>query len=189
MIKNMIDGEKDAVLKVADLMLAAAKTAPKGSGKNTVRGFVITGTEKDKLAEKMRELSTSYDIPIFNRDANNVDQSLAVVVLGSIQKPFGLKACGMCGFPTCTDMKKGHGRCVFNVTDLGIALGSAVEIAAKNHIDNRIMYTVGRAAVKLDYFVAAGEENGEEIEIAFGIPLYTGSKSIFFDRNPGAVLI
>lgn len=189
MIKKMSAGEKDTILIVADMMLAAAKTAPKGSGKNTVRGFVVTGAEKDKLADKMRELSQSYDMPFFNRDGNNVDQAHAVVVLGSIQKPFGLKACGMCGFPTCADMKKGHGRCVFNVTDLGIALGAAVEIAAEHHIDNRIMYTVGRAAVKLDYFVTAGEENGEEVEIAFGIPLYTGSKSVFFDRNPGAVLL
>ncbi len=189
MIKNMMDGEREAALRVADMMLAAAKTAPKGSGKNTIRGFVVTGAEKDKLADKMRELSKTYDMPFFNRDGNNVDQAHAVVVLGSIQKPFGLKECGMCGFPTCADMKKGHGRCVFNVTDLGIALGSAVEIAAKHHIDNRIMYTAGRAAVTLDYFVEAGEEDGEEIEIAFGIPLYTGSKSVFFDRNPGAVLL
>ena len=43
MLKEMENSEKDAVLEVADLMLAAAKTAPKGSGKDTIRGFVITG--------------------------------------------------------------------------------------------------------------------------------------------------
>ena len=189
MLKEMENSEKYAVLEVADLMLAAAKTAPKGSGKDTIRGFVITGDEKAKLAEKMRRLASSYDLPFFLRDGNNIDNSHAVVILGSIQKPFGLNECGMCGFPTCGEMRKNHGRCAFNITDLGIAIGSAVSVASNHRIDNRVMYSAGRAAVLLDYFVKAGTPDAEEVEIAYGIPLYTGSKSIFFDRNPGAVLL
>lgn len=189
MIKNMYSSEKDTALQVADMMLAAAKTAPKGSGRDTVRGFIITGKDKDKLAEKMRSLGDSYELPFFIRDGNNIDQSHAVVVLGCIQKPFGLKDCAMCGFTNCGEMKKGGGRCAFNITDLGIALGSAVEVASNHHIDNRIMYSAGRAAVLLNYFKDVGENDFEEIEIAYGIPLYTGSKSVFFDRNPGAVLL
>ncbi|XVG96001.1 ferredoxin domain-containing protein [Eubacteriales bacterium KG127] len=189
MIKNICSSEKDTAFQVADMMLTAAKTAPKGSGRDTVRGFVITGKEKDMLAEKMRFLGDFYNLPFFIRDGNNVDQSHAVVVLGCIQMPFGLKECAMCGFENCGEMKKGGGRCAFNITDLGIALGSAVEVASKHHVDNRIMYSAGRAAVLLRYFQLADEDGTDDIEIAYGIPLYTGSKNLFFDRNPGSILL
>ena len=36
MIKNMYDAENDAIFAVADLMAAAAKTAPKGCGRDTI---------------------------------------------------------------------------------------------------------------------------------------------------------
>ena len=37
MIKYMEEAEKDAALRVSDLMAAAARTAPKGSGKDTCK--------------------------------------------------------------------------------------------------------------------------------------------------------
>ena len=43
MIKTMKDCERDTCLAVADMMVAAAKTAPKGSGKDTVEACVLTG--------------------------------------------------------------------------------------------------------------------------------------------------
>ena len=61
MFKTMEDAERDAVLATADLMVTAAKTAPKGSGKDTVVAAVLTGEEKDRLAETMRELGKEYD--------------------------------------------------------------------------------------------------------------------------------
>ena len=51
MIKTMKDSERDAILAVAGLMVAAAKTAPKGSGRDTVVAAVVTGEDKDKLRE------------------------------------------------------------------------------------------------------------------------------------------
>ena len=78
-------------------------------------------------------------------------------------------------------MKKAGTNCVFNVTDLGIAVGSAVSIAADNRIDHRVMYSAGKGALKEGMLPA-------DVKIAYGIPLSISSKSIYFDRNPGAVL-
>ena len=49
----VVHAELNAILTVADLMCAAAKTAPKGSGKDTVRTAIVTGAEKDALRDKM----------------------------------------------------------------------------------------------------------------------------------------
>ena len=59
--------------------------------------------------------------------------------------------------------------------DLGIALGSAVSIAADNRIDNRIMFSAGVAAMEMNLL---GPGVGEII----GIPLSATKKSIYFDR-------
>ena len=48
------------MLAVADLMVTAAKTAPKGSGKDTVVAAVVTGEEKERLSQAMRELGEEY---------------------------------------------------------------------------------------------------------------------------------
>jgi uncharacterized ferredoxin-like protein len=66
--------------------------------------------------------------------------------------------------------------CAFNNIDLGIALGSAVSIAADSRVDNRIMFSVGMAARELKYF-------DENVRIIMGISLSASSKSIYFDRQ------
>ena len=53
MLKTMNETKHDAIMMVADLMAAAALTAPKGSGKDTIRTAIITGEEKDRLRDKM----------------------------------------------------------------------------------------------------------------------------------------
>lgn len=182
MFKTMEQAERDTVMAVADMMLAAAKTAPKGSGKDTVVGAVVSGEEKDKLSEVMRRIGEEEKKDFVLRDAGNVDSSICVVLIGCKDTPFGLDKCGMCGFENCAQMKKGGSNCVFNVTDLGIAIGSAVSIAADHRIDNRVMYSAGRGAVEL-------KSLGENVRICYGIPLNATSKSIYFDRGPGAVLL
>lgn len=182
MIKTMKQSEMDAALAVADMMLAAAKTAPKASGKDTIVGVVVTGEDKDKLSEKMRKIGEAEDKEFCIRDAGNIDNCPCVVLIGCKETPFGMDKCGMCGFANCGAMKKGGGVCAFNLSDLGIAVGSAVSLAADHRIDNRVMYSAGRGALELGLL-------GEGIRICYGIPLHTSEKSIFFDRNPGAVLL
>ena len=115
------------------------------------------------------------------RDAGNIDNSTCVVLIGCYNTYFGLNNCSMCGFKNCGENKKHGCPCIFNVTDLGIAVGSAVSVAADHRIDNRVMYSAGRAAVKLGLL-------GDNVNLCYAIPLSTTNKSIYFDRGPGAVL-
>lgn len=99
-----------------------------------------------------------------------------MVLLATKIASFGLKNCGYCGFANCEEKNKNPEHpCVFNTGDLGIAIGSAASIAMDNRVDNRIMYTVGKAVKELGLL-------GEEAKIIYGIPLSAGSKSPFFDR-------
>lgn len=181
MIKTMNLCEKDACLLVADLMVNAAKTAPKGSGRDTIVSAVVTGEDKDRLSAAMREIGAEMNEEFIVRDAGNVDNSICVIIIGCIDEPMGLSGCGLCGFESCAAMKKAGTNCAFNVTDLGIAVGSAVSVAADNRVDNRVMYSAGVGAIRIGIFP-------ENVRVCYGIPLNSTSKSIYFDRNPGAVL-
>ena len=182
MIKTMKEGEKDAIFTVADLMVAAAKTAPKGSGKDTIEACILTEEDKDRLADAMRRIGNATQEEFILRDAGNVDASLCVVIIGCKSAPFGLDHCHMCGFKNCSEMKKAGTNCVFNLTDLGIAIGSAVSVAADHRIDNRVMYSAGKGALQIGCL-------SEDVKVCYGIPLSIESKSIYFDRGPGAVLL
>jgi uncharacterized ferredoxin-like protein len=61
------------------------------------------------------------------------------------------------------------------VNDLGIATGSAAATAMDCRIDNRILFSAGMAALKLNLFP-------ESVKMCFGIGLATTGKNIFFDR-------
>jgi uncharacterized ferredoxin-like protein len=65
--------------------------------------------------------------------------------------------------------------CVFKALDLGIALGSAVKTAGMLNVDNRIMYRIGAAAMKLRLL--------PEATVVIGIPLSAKGKSIYYDRT------
>ncbi len=83
--------------------------------------------------------------------------------------------CGICGFDGCADCLSAGSACAFETIDLGIALGSAVSLAADKRVDTRIMYTIGRTAVKCGLLARS--------EIAMGIPVSISGKSPFFDRG------
>lgn len=171
-----IELEKRAAFAVADLMVLAAKTAPKGCGLDNVVALVVDGEEKSELSGQMRTIAAETGADFFERDACNVDDSHLLVLIGVKDSPVGLANCSLCGFKDCAETKKAGGRCALNVTDLGIAVGSAVSVAANNRIDNRVMFSVGKAALKLKFF-------DDDVKICYGIPLSSSSKSIFFDRG------
>lgn len=182
MIYNSEGAERRAVLAAADKMAAAAKTAPKGSGKDKVVVLILDGSDKAKLSAHMRDIAQETGADFFKRDAGNVDASECVVLIGVRSAPFGLDHCGMCGFENCGQMVKAGANCAFNITDLGIAVGSAVSIAADSRIDNRVLYSAGRAALRMNCFPS-------DVRVCYGIPLSTAAKNIFFDRAPGNVLL
>lgn len=168
---------KETVTEVAHLMMTAARTAPKGCGRDTLFIAIASDDERIQIADHMDVIASREGAGFFARDAKNVRKSEVLLLLGTSIEPLGLSYCGYCGFPNCAEKRKhGEAPCAFNLADLGIALGSAVAVAAAHHTDNRIMFSAGRAALELGLC-------GKGVADIFGIPLSISSKSPYFDRT------
>ena len=171
--------EEQAVLQVAAQMCAAARTAPKATGKDVIYTLVLTGAEKDALADKMDQMGArdfeDKGEAWYCRDARNVRAAQALVLIGAKREPRGVKNCGFCGFGDCAGCVKAGGLCVYPSIDLGIALGSACALAADLRADSRIMMSVGKAAEEMKLV--------EGNIMWHGVPVSLSGKSIFFDRK------
>lgn len=177
MITKNAEMEARAVDQVVELMALAARTAPKAKGVDNLVIVAARATAKDQLTSEMRRIvQEDGGLPNFERDAGNVDKAAVVLLLGQRVKPLGPKPCGFCGFKDCEDNLRNSGLCAISIGDLGIALGSAVSVAAAHHVDNRIMFTLGRAAINLNLF------DDKEVRVAYGIPISVSGKNPFFDR-------
>ncbi|MFH0947662.1 MAG: DUF2148 domain-containing protein [Elusimicrobiota bacterium] len=170
------DAEKMGILSVANLMCVAARTAPKARGIDNIITLILTDKDIEGLSEKMVEVAnTGYRTNTFLRDAECIKKATAVVLIGTKISPIGLD-CEFCGFENCKKLEESKSVCVYNSGDLGIAIGSAISVAADNRVDNRIMYTAGYSAIQNNLL-------GKEVKIAFGIPLSASGKNIFFERK------
>ncbi|MDR0883130.1 MAG: DUF2148 domain-containing protein [Oscillospiraceae bacterium] len=175
MLIHSKQAEEQAVLQLAYAVCAAARTAPKACGIDHMDTAILTGEEKTQVANELRRIGTELGAKFFVRDADNVDASAAVVLVGVKYAPRGLNAlCGVCGFADCAACTAAGATCVFTSVDLGIALGSAVSLVTDNRVDNRIMFTIGKAAAALGLL--------GEYKLIMGIPLSVSGKSPFFDR-------
>jgi uncharacterized ferredoxin-like protein len=124
----------------------------------------------------MDELAESEGRQFFHRDANNIRQSQAVVIIGTKLSNMGLN-CGYCGFSTCDEKdKNGSLPCAFPLNDLGIAVGSACSVAADMRVDTRVMFSAGYTVLKLGWLGAA-------CKAAYAIPMSATGKSPYFDRK------
>jgi uncharacterized ferredoxin-like protein len=178
------NGEREAILEAAKLMLIAARTAPKSGGIDDVLTLIVYGEEKDAIADEMDAIAEQRKIEGFKRDAKNVRDSEAVILIGVRgNKSYGLN-CGACGYKNCKEFEEAGKKfgedfvgptCLLKALDLGIALGSAVKIASMLNVDNRIMYRIGTAALKLNLM--------PEATTAMGIPVSAKGKNIYFDRR------
>ena len=83
--------------------------------------------------------------------------------------------CQFCGFENCKACLDAGGKCAYTAMDLGIAIGAAVSVAADARVDNRVMFSAGRAAMEMKLL-------GEKVCQMVGIPLSVSGKSPFFDR-------
>jgi len=171
------DPEMAGLRHIAELMCVAARTAPKARGTdNIVTAIIEEQAEREVIAERMRAIGERVGAPFFARDADCIMAAGLLVVIGTRLQRLGIPGCNLCGFDGCAECERAGARCAYNAGDLGIALGSAVAVAAAHHADNRIMYTVGRAVVELGTL-------GEDVAIAHCIPLSARGKNIFFDRK------
>lgn len=178
--KGMILNEKSvsnsSLLDVAQRMMTAARTAPKARGVDRLE-IITVHEEKDLeiLARQMEKIYERTHRSGFLRDAGNIRQAGAVVIIGSHNGEQELD-CGYCGHATCAGKRAHGGPCVFPVNDMGIAIGSACATAADCRVDNRVMYTAGMAANELGWL-------GDDCIFALAIPLSATGKNPFFDRK------
>lgn len=178
--------ETEAVKTVAALMVLAARTAPKAVGQDSIRCRIVTGNDQEKLADRIDAIGDELGLGFFAINARQVRDSDATLLIGvEAATSVGLD-CGGCGCATCAAMMKAAKssakkkktsylgpNCVFKISDLGIAVGSAVKTASIHNVDNRIMYTAGIACIDLGLL--------KDCSVAYGIPLKAAGKNPYFD--------
>ena len=167
------DIRNENIKDIAKMLMTAARTAPKARGTDNLVLAVATDDSIAKIAEKMRQLAVEREMPFLERDADNVMNSAAIVLFGTKINPLGLN-CAACGYKTCGEKPK-NVPCFFNANDMGIAIGSAVSLAADMRVDNRVMFSVGQAVMALGMM--------PEAEMVLALPLSVKGKSIYFDRK------
>lgn len=180
--------QREAAKMVASLMAAAARTAPKTRGLDSLQTLILDGEDLESLAAAMEAKGRDKptQLTFYPRDAMSVRVSAAVLLLGVTgepKKPERPLNCGACGFATCQEFinsAKGEGEdfrgplCVYQLLDLGIALGSAAKLASELCLDSRIMYSVGAAARTAGFLPGC--------DVVIGLPLSISGKSPYFDR-------
>ncbi len=185
----VLDGrkqERQGILEIANLMVVAARTAPKSGGRDDILTAVVYGPEAEALAVDMGKIAVERNDPAWNKPARIIKDAGAIVLIGVRGTKSYVTNCGACGRKSCDDFTKAEKRsgqdfdgpnCIFKTLDLGIALGSAAKVASILNADNRIYYRIGAAARRLHYM--------PEASVIMGIPLSATGKNPNFDREKG----
>lgn len=173
MIVNERISRTERVVEIGRMMMTAARTAPKAKGVDILECCLLTGDDISALADEMMRLHEETGREVYRRDSGNIRRADCVLVVGTASVAMGLN-CGHCGFATCDD-KPAHVPCAFNSIDVGIAVGSAVALAADCRVDTRVMFSAGMAAQRLELL-------GNGCSQYLAIPVSASSKSPFFDR-------
>lgn len=162
----------ERAMEAARAMMTAARTAPKARGNDMLECAVIDGNDIVRLSDAMKQLHASTGRPVYERDSANILQAECIVLIGVRKSVMGLN-CRHCGFPTC-GAKPAEAPCAMNVTDVGIAIGSACATAADHRVDTRVLFSAAMAAMELDILPGCRQ--------VFAIPVSVASKNPFFDR-------
>ena len=173
MLLSERDLRDEQALDIAKKMLVAARTAPKGKGVDIIECSVVTAEHAEELACEMEAIAEEKGHKFLLRDANNIRQAQAIVLIGTRPQLMGLD-CGHCGYVTCAEKPQAN-PCAINCIDVGIAIGSAVSRAADIRVDSRVLFSAGLAAERLGLL-------GEDVGQVYAIPISISSKSPFFDR-------
>ncbi len=181
---------KQVAEMVAQFMAASARTAPKAGGKDFLEIVVITKQEDlKKIADSMKAYAPkSTNEAYWLRDASNIENSQALLLVGLAKPVTAGYDCGGCGYPTCAEFSKNKQmkekemgytgpHCVMRMMDIGVALSSAAKTASLHNVDCRVQQRVGAAAKAIGLIKA---------EVVMGIPISITGKSIYFDRQAPA---
>ena len=173
------------ITALAQQIMASARTSPKSCGLDSLRmKAVLDRPTIERIATAMDGLFEKTGRPLFKRDAGNLRDSDACLLFAIGNQAIGLN-CGACGL-SCdevtekikqpqTDTQFPGPLCSFKALDLGIALGSAAKMAAILGVDNRLMYSIG---------VAALQEKVIDGDCVIAMPMSLKGKNIYFDRRP-----
>lgn len=183
-LSMILNPESKVLETLAKSILLAARTAPKAKGIDDIITAFVEKEDIEVLASSMEKLADEKGAGFIflKRDATNLRNTEAAVLIGVKTSVAAGLNCGACGFETCADMlnqQKVEGdfrgpNCMLKYVDLGIAIGAAVAKAKDFCIDNRVMYSIG-AAARVSGLLDA--------DVVFGIPLSVTGKNIFFDRK------
>lgn len=178
MLLNERQTRHESALEVARAMIRAARTAPKAKGVDNLEIVMIDGPEMAHLSGAMIAQGAERGMAFFERDAQCVAASEVVVLIGlradaAVQ---GLN-CGYCGSVTCS-AKAADVPCFFGAHDLGLAIGSAVSLAADLRVDTRVMFSAGVTALEIGFMPSCSQ--------VLAIPISVSGKSPFFDRANSA---
>jgi len=174
MLINERQNRKERLLQVANEMMTAARTAPKGKGFDIIEIALITDETINQLSEAMFAYSLSSGLKFVMRDAENILNAEAIIFIGTKHQIHNLN-CTYCGFETCVEKNLYPDvPCSLNSVDVGIAIGSTCAVAADKRVDSRVMFSVGRVAQDLNLLPGCNN--------IYGIPISCSSKNPFFDR-------
>ncbi|MEF9426094.1 MAG: DUF2148 domain-containing protein [Candidatus Mariimomonas ferrooxydans] len=181
---------KEVANMVVNLMAVSARTAPKAGGKDFLEiEVIIKEDDLKRIADSMKEYAPkSTNESYWLRDASNIENSWALLLVGLKKSVTAGYDCGGCGYPTCKEFEKQRQmqekemgytapHCVMRMMDIGVALSSAAKTASILNVDNRVQQRVGAAARALGYIKG---------EVVMGIPVSISGKSIYFDRKTPA---
>ena len=164
----------ERLLQVANEMMTAARTAPKGKGFDIIEVMLLTGETIKEISEAMLDYSEKSGLKFVLRDSANILNAEAIILIGTKQQIHNLN-CGYCGFESCAEkLKFTEVPCSLNTVDVGIAIGSACSVAADRRVDSRVMFSVGRVAQEMGLMPGCSN--------IYGIPISCSSKNPFFDR-------
>lgn len=174
MIYNERECRHTHLLTVAQQMMTAARTAPKGKGVDIIEVVALEGDHIKELSEAMVASFEEHGMKFFLRDAENILSAEYLLLIGTRELAQGLN-CGYCGFESC-QARSANVPCALNCADVGIAVGSACATAADWRVDTRVMFSAGAVAQKLGYL--------EGCRQIYAIAISASSKNPFFDRKP-----
>lgn len=175
MLKREEEICSDAVRDAAREIMLAVRTSPKTRGMDNMTIFYADADHKEQIVAKMDEVfeKSGGKRASFARDAKGVVAAEGVLLVGVKTPAYGLN-CAWCGFESCA-AKPVEVPCVFPAVDLGIGCGVAAARLSDKHIDNRMMFSIGYAALQLGWFPP-------DVTLALGFPLSVTGKNPYFDR-------
>lgn len=169
------DSLPDMLRQAALAMMSRARTAPKVKGLDLLELIFIEGSEVQRIADEIIRLGTLADLPYYIRDAQALEKTNAILLIGSKDRVRNLDQCELCGYETCQQKPK-NSPCALTAMELGIALGSALSSLMDYGIDSRLMLSAAKAAQSLGLF-------SDDIHTAIALPMSISSKNIYFDRS------